>query len=393
MAVAAVAPQSFTYQRGVRGKSAPLIMISGPPGTGKTYSALRLARGMAGPGGRVFVADTDNGRAQFYADDFAFEHLNLHEPFRPAKFEEAARQAQQQGAAVLVMDNFMHEHAGPGGMLEYHEEILERLTKGDISKRDSLNMIAWAKVKPEHKHMRERLYQLNVPVILCCGAEKKIAMVKQTEGRDKGKVIPVDQGYMPICGQDIPWAMTISLMLEDVARPGVPRPIKALLPALKPIIRLDQPLDEATGAAIGAWAKGGPAVERSTTGPSSRKEETSMAPTQPEPPSEPPPSVPPADDVAQRQDDDAVPPADEAPRQPKRKPEEADIEEGAKTLGAKFLGVADRRGYLALVDDKDIRNQIGWLKKNRRELFEREVDKAMKASWIRTDTTKQGERA
>ena len=50
-------------------------------------------------------------------DTFPFFHLDLREPFRPKKFEEAAVQAGQQGAAVLIVDNFAHEHAGPGGML------------------------------------------------------------------------------------------------------------------------------------------------------------------------------------------------------------------------------------------------------------------------------------
>ena len=53
-----------------------------------------------------------------------------------------------------------------------------------------------------------------------------------------------------------------------------------------------------------------------------------------------------------------------------------------------FLNVEDRKAYLALVDDKDIRKQVEWLKKNRRELFNREVDRAMKASWQRTDPQK-----
>jgi hypothetical protein len=384
--------QDYVYRPAVRGKSAPLIMISGPPGTGKTYSALRLARGLAGPGGKICLADTDNGRAEFYADEFTFQHLNLHEPFRPAVFEEAARQAQKQGAAVLVIDNFMHEHNGPGGVLDYHEEVLEKLTRGDISKRESLNMIAWAKVKPEHKHMRERLYQLNVPVILCCGAEKKIAMVLQTEGRNKGKTVPVDQGYMPICGSDIPWAMTISLMLEDVARPGVPRPIKALLPALKPIIHLDRPLDEATGAAIAAWARGektpAPNTEAGAVAgkdnmatiqqPPPDDQRHDDAPPPGDPRDEPPPPDPPPPD------DERPPPATTS-----RKVDEAAIKDGAQKLADKFLGAEDRKAYLALVDDKENRKQIEWLRRNRRELFNTVIDRAMKATWQRTDPQKK----
>ena len=398
----------FTYRHASRKKSAPLIMIAGPPGVGKTFSALLLATGLAG-GGKIYLADTDNGRAEFYAEDFKFEHLNLHEPFRPMIFKAAAERAQREGAAVLIIDNFMHEHVGPGGLLEWHTEEQIRMARGDASKMEAVNVLAWAKVKPAHKQMRERLYQLNMPVILCCGAEKKIAMVKQTEGKDRGKTIPVDQGLVPICGSDIPWAMTISLMLEDVARPGVPRPIKALLPALKPIINLNRPIDEQTGRRIAAWSRGEKEEPASAkAGPKVGEESTADKAGETNPPESPPP-MPPPDDPEQGQigepppeppppEDDTVPPAEgepppaeEPPPSSKRKPTEEDIAEGARTLGAKFLDAADRRAYLALVDNADNRNQINWLKRNRRELFDREVDKAMKASWTRTDpNNKQG---
>jgi hypothetical protein len=354
-------------------------MISGPSGTGKTYSALRLARGMAGPDGKICFADTDNSRARLYAAAFQFDHLDLHEPYRPMLFEQAAIAAQKQKAAVLVIDNFAAEWVGLGGILEWHEEELTKLTKGDISKRDQLNMIAWARVKPAHKHMFQRLYQLNMPIILCCAAEKKIAMVKQTEGKDKGKVIPVDQGFQPIGDKDAAYAMTASLLLPDVHAPGVPVAIKALLPDLRPIIHLDRPLDEATGAAIAAWAKGEP-VAAVTTGSNVGGEET-----------EPPPSPPPPESD-QRQDDEIPPPESDQreatpspPPTDRRQVDEASIEQGAKDLAVKFLGVEDRKAYFALVDDKAIRKQIEWLKRNRRPLFNSALDWAMKAAWQRTD--------
>jgi hypothetical protein len=371
-------------------------MISGPSGTGKTFSALRLAKGMAGPDGKIFVADTDNARARLYASAFDFMHLDLREPFRPMLFEQAAIAAQKQKAAVLIIDNFAAEWVGPGGVLEWADEELNRMAGDNLLRRESLKMVVWAKVKPPHKHMFQRLYQLNMAIILCCSAEKKIAMIKQTEGKDKGKVIPVDQGFQPIGDKDAAYAMTASLLLADVHNPGVPMAIKALLPDLKPIIHLDRPLDEATGAALAAWARG----EKEPAAPGgiqagSKDEEVKSQPPLSQIPldsgklDEPPPAVddiPPADDVPpppedQRQDDAPSP-------SPPPSNKEADIEEGAKQIGAKFLNTADRRAHLALVDDPDLRKQIEWLKKHRKALYDREVGPAIKASWQRTDTQK-----
>src|SRR5260370_32676607 len=45
-----------------------LIQLYGPPRCGKTYTALRIARVMVGPKGRIGVLDTESGRARLYSD-------------------------------------------------------------------------------------------------------------------------------------------------------------------------------------------------------------------------------------------------------------------------------------------------------------------------------------
>src|SRR5205807_10302053 len=45
-----------------------LIQLYGPPRSGKTYTALRIARGMVGPKGKIGVLDTESGRARLYSD-------------------------------------------------------------------------------------------------------------------------------------------------------------------------------------------------------------------------------------------------------------------------------------------------------------------------------------
>src|SRR5690349_19428675 len=45
-----------------------LIQLYGPPRSGKTYTALRIARGIVGPKGQIGVLDTESGRARLYSD-------------------------------------------------------------------------------------------------------------------------------------------------------------------------------------------------------------------------------------------------------------------------------------------------------------------------------------
>src|SRR5438067_7860615 len=45
-----------------------LIQLYGPPRSGKTYTALPVARGMVGAKGKIGVLDTESGRARLYSD-------------------------------------------------------------------------------------------------------------------------------------------------------------------------------------------------------------------------------------------------------------------------------------------------------------------------------------
>ena len=147
---------TITFRRAVRENVGLVIGIAGPSGSGKTYSAMRLAAGIAG--GKSFaVIDTEAGRAKHYAGEFVFDHADLHPPFRPAAYAEAIKAADGAGYPVIVVDSCSHEHAGEGGLLDWHEEELDRMAKDDWKKRESCKMTAWIKPKMSHKQMVSRL--------------------------------------------------------------------------------------------------------------------------------------------------------------------------------------------------------------------------------------------
>ena len=68
-----------------------LIQLYGPPRSGKTYTALRIARGMVGPKGRIGVLDTESGRARLYSDKVpgGFVVGELTPPYTPRRYLEA----------------------------------------------------------------------------------------------------------------------------------------------------------------------------------------------------------------------------------------------------------------------------------------------------------------
>lgn len=350
-----MADQDYTYRPATRGNAATLTMFSGPSGTGKTYSALKFARGLAGPDGKICVADTEHGRALYYADEFKFDHLELTEPFRPEKFETAAIAAQQQGAAVLLIDSFSHEHTGPGGLLDYFEDEMQRLLEiakkqernrnaSEWELRNAQNFTAWHKPKAAHKHMLQRLWQLNCHIILCCMADKKIELVKNPQKGNRTE--PKDRGLQPICGGDIPYAMTMSFLFASIEKPGVPTVIKPLLPALRPLIDLSQPIDEAFGSRIAAWARG----EKSTPSTTNEAAKSNA-------PSPPPPAT---DDGGAR------------------------VAAKIQELAALFAATTSLSEHMALVaDGSDTMKSIEWLKKQRKAEYLRDLDPFIRDSFAR----------
>jgi hypothetical protein len=260
---------TVTFRPAVRENVPLLIGIAGGTGSGKTYSALRVATGIAG-GKKFAVIDTENGRARHYADMFDFDVADLTAPFRPGAYADAITAADQAGYPVIVIDSMSHEHDGDGGLLDWHEEEYQRL-----GGRDAVKFTAWIKPKDAHKKMVTRLLQVKAHVILCFRAAEKIEIVKvagKTEVRPKQSVVGLD-GWVPISEPKLPYELTLSLLLT-ADKPGVGRPIK-LQEQHRPLVPLDRPLDETVGEKLAAWAAGGapPAALPQPTAPTAAKVE------------------------------------------------------------------------------------------------------------------------
>lgn len=249
----------FAFSPAKRENVSLLIGLAGGTGSGKTFSAMRLAKGLAG--GKPFaVIDTEAGRAKHYADDFRFDHGDLTAPFTPGRYADAIAAADSAGYPVILVDSFSHEHAGDGGLLDMHESEYQRL-----GGRDSVKMTAWIKPKTEHKKMVSRLLQVRAHLVLCFRAEEKLDIVKNPQ-TGKTEIVPKRSltgldGWVPISEKNLPYELTVSFLLV-ADRPGVPRPIK-LPERLRPFFPLDQPIGEETGVALGEWAAGGSVVEAS----------------------------------------------------------------------------------------------------------------------------------
>lgn len=242
---------SFQFRPAKRENVPLLIGLAGGTGSGKTMSAMEMAKGLAG-GAKFAVVDTENGRAKHYADQYTFDHADLTAPFRPERYAEAIEAADAAGYPVIVVDSMSHEWAGDGGMLDWHEEEYQRL-----GAREAVKMSAWIKPKAAHKKMVTRLLQVRAHVILCFRAEAKVEMVKDNDGKwvivPKRSLVGLD-GWIPITEKTLPYELTLSfLFVAD--QPGLPKPIK-LQEQHRPFFPLDAKVSDGTGMALAQWARG-----------------------------------------------------------------------------------------------------------------------------------------
>lgn len=243
---------TFTFRPAKREAIPLLLGVAGGTGSGKTMSALLMARGIAKGQPFAFI-DTENGRALHYADAFPeMQHGDISAPFRPSKYADAIEAADKQGFGVIVVDSASHEWAGEGGCCDWHDELMGT----DQSK----NFSAWGPPKKEHKRMVTRLLQVNAHVILCFRAEPKIEVIDDPEKPGKKKYVEKRsltglQGWIPISEKMLPYELTASFLLM-ADKPGVPLPIK-LQEQHKAMVPLDRPLSEDTGRLLAEWAAGG----------------------------------------------------------------------------------------------------------------------------------------
>ena len=241
---------TFQFKLAKRENVNLLIGLAGGTGSGKSYTAMRIAAGISGD--KPFaVIDTEAGRAKHYADQFTFDHGDLLPPFRPAAYIEAIQAADAAGYPVIVVESMSHVWAGDGGVLDWQEEEFQRM-----GGKESVKIASWIKPKVAHKHMVAKLLQIRAHLILCFRAEEKIEIVRED---GKTKIVPKQgptglNGWMPICEKALPFELTTSFLLT-ADEPGIGKPIK-LQEQHRPLFPLDRPITEKSGRLIAKWAAG-----------------------------------------------------------------------------------------------------------------------------------------
>ena len=235
----------FTFRKAVRSAAKLKIGIAGPSGSGKTIGALKLARQLVGPAGRIAMIDTENESASLYADEEEFETLNLTPDFTTERYMAAVKVAVDAEFDVLVIDSVSHEWEGPGG-------ILDRKQREESSATGKVNGFQlWNKYKGEHRKFVD--YVLRAPIhIICCMRSR------QEHAQDGNKVVKL--GMAPITGEGFEYELSVVFDLGMNHEATVSKDRTQLFDG-----RMVNLVKDAPGAALAAWLTTATAVERPDT--------------------------------------------------------------------------------------------------------------------------------
>lgn len=173
----------------MRGK----VMLSGPAGAGKTYTALVIAETLALADDPILHIDTEKESALTYADGFQFEHLRWAPPFDPRELQDTLIDASGK-YGVVVIDSFSHFWRGSGGVLD--------IANGRFT--------GWKDARPAQVDVVEAILECDAHVIVCCRSK----MDHVQEELPGGKKVVTKLGMAAIQDDDLEYEVNVAIEMD-----------------------------------------------------------------------------------------------------------------------------------------------------------------------------------
>lgn len=186
------------FKKAVKSSAKLRCAIYGASGSGKTYTCLRIANGLAKrKEKRIALIDTEFGSAAKYADRFDFDAAILDKDYSIDAYIEAIKGAA--GYEVLIIDSLSHAWQS---LLDEVDKIGKTQFKGN-------SFAAWAKGNAKHKALLNAILGFNGHVI-CTMRSKTEWVVSEQNGRSKPERI----GLAPEQGKNIEYEFDMLMELS-----------------------------------------------------------------------------------------------------------------------------------------------------------------------------------
>jgi len=252
---------SFGFTKAVRSRRKLKAAFDGVSGSGKTFSALRLAFSLvrAGMGTNVAVIDSENESASLYANEspdgipWEYDTLNL-KSFSPDQYVAAMNLAFKSGYDVVVVDSLSHAWNAEGGALDL------------VDKKGGNKFAAWKDVTPLHRKMVDTIINAPAHVIVTMRSKTEYVM----EQDEKGKSVPRKVGMAPVQRDGMEYEFDVYTTVDQTHQARVTKSRCSAIDGatgIKPGPQFWQPLfdwlNSATASAAAAFAEPPPPVTES----------------------------------------------------------------------------------------------------------------------------------
>lgn len=225
----------MAIRRAKRSETFLKINVSSPSGGGKTYSSLKLAKGLVGKWEDIAVLDTEGGSADLYADLGEYGVLTMNPPFSPQRYVQAIEYFKKEGVRCMIIDSASHEWEGEGGCLDIHQSF-----GGEFRH--------WKDVTPMHRKFLEAINKTQMHIITTTRRKQEYAL----ETSSKGKLAPKKIGLKEVQRDGYEYELTVSfdINIEHYAQASKDR--TNMFGDRPPFI-----IDESIGEELAKWSQGG----------------------------------------------------------------------------------------------------------------------------------------
>ncbi len=210
------------------------LALQGSSGSGKTYSALLLAKGLLnGHMEQIAIIDTENGSADLYADLGNYNVLSLKSPYSPEKYIEAIDVCINAGMKVIIIDSMSHCW---DFLLDTH------------SKMPGNSFANWSKVTPRQNAFIQKILAAPVHIIATLRVKQDYVL-----NQKNGKMVPEKVGLKAIQRNDVDYEFTIVFDLNIAHQAKTTKDRTGLF--------VDKPefvINAATGKKISNWCQASP---------------------------------------------------------------------------------------------------------------------------------------
>lgn len=168
------------FSKATKAKAKARIALAGPTGSGKTYTALRVASVLAP--GSIALLDTERGSASKYADEFDFD-TSEPDSYSLELLIDALTAAGAAGYGCFVVDSLSHFWMGQGGMLEAVDQSTKR------SNSSSAWNSGWKEMRPVERRMIDALLAYPGHVIATMRTKTEWVVEPNQQGKQQPRKI------------------------------------------------------------------------------------------------------------------------------------------------------------------------------------------------------------